>query len=57
MSHHHHHHRKDTATLFRERSLRSITFRRQFEKWLKIILCIIALLMILAVILLYKLPA
>ena len=53
MTHHHRHHHKDNATLFRERSLRSIVLRRQFEKWLKIALCVIAFLMIVAVIFLY----
>ncbi len=52
--HHHHHHRKDSATRFKERSLNAIVFRRKLEKWLKIILLVIAILMILAVILVYK---
>jgi cell division protein FtsL len=52
--HHHHHHRKDSATRFKERSLRSIALRRQIEKWLKVILLVVAILMIIAVILVYK---
>ena len=52
--HHHHHHRKDNATRFKERNLRSIVLRRQVEKWLKIILLVVAILMIIAVILVYK---
>lgn len=53
--HHHHHHRKDSATRFKERSLRAIVLRRQFEKWLKVIVMILALVMILATIYVYKL--
>ena len=47
--HHHHHHHKDGATRFKERSLNAIVLRRKLEKWLKIILCIVAFLMIIAV--------
>ena len=47
--HHHHHHRKDSATRFKERSLNAIVLRRKLEKWLKIILCFVAFLMIIAV--------
>lgn len=52
--HHHHSHRKDSATRFKERSLRAIEQRRKAEKWLKTILIILAALMILAVIYVYK---
>ena len=48
--HHHHHHRKDDASRFKERSLRSIVLRRQVEKWAKVIVFIIAVLMVAAVI-------
>ena len=48
--HHHHHHRKDDASRFKERSLRSIVLRRQVEKWAKVIVFIIAILMVAAVI-------
>lgn len=51
--HHHHHHRKDGATRFKERSLNAIVFRRKFEKYLKIALTVIAVLMVLAVIVVY----
>ena len=51
--HHHHHHRKDSATLFKERSLNAIVLRRKLEKWLKVALMVLALLMILAVIFVY----
>ena len=53
MSHHHHHHRKDSATLFKERSLNAIVLRRKLEKWLKVALMVLALLMILAVVFVY----
>mgnify|MGYP007056158348 FL=1 len=52
--HHHHHHRKDGASRFKERSLNAIVLRRKIEKWLKMILLVLAALMILAVIYVYK---
>ncbi|MBR1548981.1 MAG: hypothetical protein IJ637_09700 [Prevotella sp.] len=52
--HHHHKHRKDSATLFKERSLRSIAVKRQIEKWLKIVLMVVAAIMVLAVVFVYK---
>ena len=54
-NHHHHHHHKDSATRFKERNLNAIVFWRQFEKWFKIALIIVAILMILAVIYVYYL--
>ena len=53
--HHHHHHHKDGATRFKERNLNAIVLRRKLEKWLKIIVMILALVMILATIYVYKL--
>ena len=47
--HHHHHHRKDGASRFKERSLNAIVLRRKLEKWGKIALLIVAIIMILAV--------
>jgi hypothetical protein len=47
--HHHHHHRKDGASRFKERSLNAIVLRRKIEKWLKLFLIIVAILMIVAV--------
>ena len=47
--HHHHHHRKDGASRFKERSLNAILLRRNLEKWGKIALLIVAIIMILAV--------
>lgn len=49
--HTHHHHREDDATKFKKRSLQSIAFRRKLDKWLKIILFVVAILMILLVVL------
>lgn len=49
--HHHHHHHKDGASRFKERNLNAIVLKRKMEKWLKIALLIIAILMIIAVIL------
>ena len=48
--HHHHHHKRDDASRFKEKSLRSIVFRKQLEKWAKIILFIISIMMVIAVI-------
>ena len=53
--HHHHHHHKDGATRFKERSLNAIVLRRKLEKWGKIALLVLALLMFLAVIFVYTL--
>ena len=53
--HHHHHHHKDDATRFKERSLNAIVLRRKLEKWLKVIVMVLALIMILATIYVYKL--
>ncbi len=47
--HHHHHHKKDNATRFKERSLNAIVLRHKMEKWGKIALLIVAILMIIAV--------
>lgn len=52
--HHHHHHKKDGATLFKESSFRSIERRRFIGKWLKIILYVVAVIMFVAVIYVYK---
>ena len=49
--HTHHHHREDDASKFKKRSLQSIAFRRKLDKWMKIILFIVAILMILLVVL------
>jgi Co/Zn/Cd efflux system component len=49
--HHHHHHHKDGSSRFKERNLNAIVLKRKMEKWLKIVLLVIAILMIIAVIL------
>ena len=51
---HHHHHRKDAASRFRDRNLNAIVLRHKLEKWGKIILLVIAVLMIIAVGVVYK---
>ena len=48
--HHHHHHHKSSATRFKERSLRAIEIRRQMEKWGKIGMLILAIVMVLLLI-------
>ena len=53
--HHHHHHKKDFATLFKEQNLRSIRINRLVDKWLKRIMLVIAIIMALAVLYVYKL--
>ena len=53
MSKHHHRHRKDGATRFKERSLNALVLRRKLEKWLKVFVCIVALVMVIAVIYVY----
>lgn len=50
---HHHHHRKDGASRFKERSLNAIILRQKAEKWLKIVLCVIAAIMVIAVFYVY----
>jgi hypothetical protein len=52
--HHHHHHRKDSATRFKERSLNAIVLRRKLEKWGKIALLIVAIIMVIAVVVVYR---
>ena len=52
--HHHQHHRKDFATLFKEQNLRTIRINRMIDKWLKIILLVIAVIMAIATIYVYK---
>ena len=51
--HHHHHHKQDGASLFKQRSLASIKRKKIIEKVLKIALIIIALIMAIAVVLVY----
>ena len=48
-----HHHKKDGASRFRDRSLNAIHIRRQIEKYLKITLAVLAVIMVIAVLLVY----
>ena len=52
-SHHHHHHKEDYGSRFKRRILSSIAFRRSVDKWMKIILFALSVVMILLVILTY----
>lgn len=49
MEKHSHHHHEDYASRFKRKSLNSIAFRRKVDKWLKIALFILAILMVLLV--------
>ena len=51
--HHHHQHKKDGASLFKQRSLKGIQRRKLIEKALKIGLIIVAIIMAIAVVLVY----
>lgn len=51
--HHHHHHHRDDASRFKERNLNAIVLRRKLEKWGKIVLTIVAVLMIIALVAVY----
>ena len=51
-SHHHHRHR-DEASLFKERSLRSIELRKAADKWMKIGMAVLAVIMCILVFLVY----
>ena len=48
--HHHHHHELDGASEFKRDSLNSIVFRKWFEKILKIVLIVVAILMAIGVV-------
>jgi len=52
-SHHHHHHRDDYASRFKRKSLQSIAFRRKADKWLKISLLVLSVVMMLIVVIAY----
>ena len=51
--HHHHHHKKDGASLFKQKSLAGIQRRKLIEKVLKIAMIILAIIMAIAVVLVY----
>ena len=47
--HTHHHHHEDYASRFKRKSLNSIAFRRKMDKWLKLGLLGLAVIMIILV--------
>ena len=51
--HHHHHHKKDGATLFKQKSLAMIERKKLIEKILKISMVILAIVMAIAVVVVY----
>ena len=51
--HHYHHHKKDGASLFKQKSLTGIQRRKLIEKVLKIAMIILAIIMAIAVVLVY----
>ena len=51
--HHHHHHKKDGASRFKQKSLAAIERRKLIEKVLKIAVVVLAILMAIAVVLVY----
>ena len=53
--HHHHHHHKDGVSRFKERSLNAIVIQKKLEKWGKIVLAVVAILMIIALCTVYTL--
>ena len=53
--HHHHHHKEDDASRFKRKSLLSIRRRKIIEKYAFWALCILAVLMAIATIVVYKL--
>ncbi len=53
--HHHHHHKPDGATLFKRKSLAWIKRRKVIERVLKKTLFVIAVIMVIAVIVVYTL--
>ena len=53
--HHHHHHHMDGASKFKRKSLMAIQRRKKIEKWLFRSLVAVAILMALAVVVVYTL--
>ena len=51
--HHHHHHHVDSATLFKRRQLAAIKRRKILTKWAFRALCVVAVLMAIAVFVVY----
>lgn len=53
--HHHHHHKPDGATIFKRNSLKAIKRNKIIRKWAFRILCCIAVIMAIAVVVVYTL--
>ena len=53
--HHHHHHHMDGASKFKRKSLMAIERRKKIEKWLFRAVVLIAILMAIAVVVVYTL--
>ncbi|MBR2234547.1 MAG: hypothetical protein IJ892_05785 [Prevotella sp.] len=51
--HHHHHHHMDGASKFKRKSLMAIQRRKKIEKWLFRALILVAILMAIAVVVVY----
>ena len=51
--HHHHHHDKDSASILKHKSIKAIARRKMLEKWLKITLIVMAIVMGIAVVAAY----
>ena len=52
-SHHHSHHREDYGSRFKRTSLASMAFRRKADKWMKIGLFLLSVVMVVFVVLAY----
>lgn len=57
MAEHHHHkhreHRRDSASIFKEKSLNRLAFQKTLEKFIKAFLIVVAVLMAIAVFVVY----
>lgn len=51
--HHHSHHKRDEASRFKDRSLRMLEFRKKLEKYIKLALLLLAIIMGVAVVIVY----
>lgn len=50
---HHHHHNQDSASIFKYKSFKAIEQRKMIEKWLKITLIVMSIVMGIAVVAAY----
>lgn len=50
---HHHHQNRDEASIFKHKSIKAIEHRKLLEKWLKITLIVMAIIMGIAVVAAY----